>query len=164
MSKVLSVSREEIGELAELANEVWHEFFPCILTLEQIDYMVEKFQSRAAMTKQVDEGYEYYFITLENGERAGYIGIHDEGSKLFLSKLYLKKNHRGKGLASVAFDFLDGLCAERGIKELYLTVNRRNHGAIAVYKAKGMEIVREQVCDIGNGFVMDDYVFSKEYD
>ena len=29
-----------------------------------------------------------------------------------------------------------------------------------VYEAFGMKAIREQVTDIGNGFVMDDYVYS----
>ena len=48
--------------LAGVANEVWHEFFPCILSDEQIDYMVDKFQSYDAMKKQMEDGYEYYFV------------------------------------------------------------------------------------------------------
>lgn len=163
MSRIQRVSHGETQALAELASEIWHEFFPCILSPEQIDYMVEKFQSRPAMEKQMAEGYEYYFINSEDGAHLGYLGICEEGERLFLSKLYLKKECRGKGLASLAFDFIDGLCGERGLKELYLTVNRHNEGAIAVYKAKGMKVIREQVCDIGRGFVMDDYVFSKDY-
>ena len=42
---------------------------------------------------------------------------------------------------------------------IWLTVNKHNNGTIAVYKKFGMKIIRSQVTDIGNGFVMDDYVF-----
>ena len=53
---------EQLNILASVANEVWHEFFPCILSAEQIDYMVDKFQSYDAMKKQMEDGYEYYFL------------------------------------------------------------------------------------------------------
>ena len=38
-------TEKQIQDLATLANEIWHEYFICIITEEQIDYMVEKFQS-----------------------------------------------------------------------------------------------------------------------
>ena len=53
---------EQLNILADVANEVWHEFFPCILSEEQIDYMVDKFQSYDAMKKQMEDGYEYFFL------------------------------------------------------------------------------------------------------
>ncbi|WP_343208401.1 GNAT family N-acetyltransferase [Anaerolentibacter hominis] len=153
-----------LHHLAEIANEVWHEFFVSILTPEQIDYMVEKFQSYPAMTDQVEhQGYEYFFMRLD-GTDIGYTGIRSDGDegKLFLSKLYLKKEYRGRGFASQAFAFLEGLCLARGLNAIWLTVNRYNDHTIAVYKKKGFEVMRTQVADIGNGFVMDDYIMEKK--
>ena len=46
-----------------------------------------------------------------------------------------------------------------GKKRVYLTVNKHNNRAIAVYKKTGFEIVDEVVTDIGNDYVMDDYIF-----
>ena len=59
--KILTKYTEnEINELAELASEIWHEYWPCILTAEQIDYMVEKFQSKKAIKEQIkNENYTY---------------------------------------------------------------------------------------------------------
>lgn len=149
---------EQLKTLAEKANVVWHEFFPCILTEGQIDYMVEKFQSYEAMKNQMEnDGYEYYFITA--GDKIlGYTGIKKEAERLFLSKLYLLKENRGKGYASEAFEFLINYCKKNGLKSIYLTVNKQNEHTIAVYKKKGFKIIDTQVADIGNGYVMDDYI------
>ena len=46
-----------------------------------------------------------------------------------------------------------------GKKKVYLTVNKHNYHAIDVYKKTGFVIAKEAVTDIGNGYVMDDYVF-----
>ena len=144
--------------LAQIADEVWHQHFASILTLEQIDYMVAKFQSVPAMTEQMKEkGYEYYFITVD-GKKVGYTGICPEEGKLFLSKLYILKEFRGKQYASYAFEFLKKLCKERELHSIWLTVNRYNYDTIAIYEKKGFQTIRTQVADIGNGFVMDDYV------
>lgn len=149
---------EQLKTLSEKANIVWHEFFPCILTEGQIDYMVEKFQSYDAMKNQMEnDGYEYYFITADN-TILGYTGIKKEANRLFLSKLYLLKENRGKGYASAAFEFLIQYCKENDLKSIYLTVNKQNERTISVYKKKGFEVIDTQVADIGNGYVMDDYI------
>ncbi len=151
---------EQLKILAKKANIVWHEFFPCILTEGQIDYMVEKFQSYDAMKNQIEnEGYEYYFISADD-KILGYTGIKKEAGneKLFLSKLYLLKENRGKGYASAAFEFLIKYCKDNGLKSIYLTVNKQNEHTIAVYQNKGFEVIDTQVADIGCGYVMDDYI------
>ena len=57
------VENSEIKELASLASTIWHEYWTCILSPEQIDYMVDNFQSENAITNQVkNENYTYYFI------------------------------------------------------------------------------------------------------
>ena len=40
---------EEIEKLAALASEIWHSYWPKILSPAQIDYMVAKFQSFKAI-------------------------------------------------------------------------------------------------------------------
>lgn len=151
------VTDTEIETLAALADEIWHEFFPGIISDAQVDYMVEKFQSAPAMRQQIAEGYRYYLV-YTGAELIGYTGVHPEEELLFLSKLYLKKQHRGHGYGRKMIEFVAGLARELGKSGVYLTVNRYNENTIAVYHATGFETVRTQVADIGNGYVMDDYV------
>ena len=151
------VTDTEIETLAALADEIWHEFFPGIISDAQVDYMVEKFQSAPAMRQQIAEGYRYY-LGYAGAELIGYTGVHPEEELLFLSKLYLKKQHRGHGYGRKMIEFVAGLARELGKSGVYLTVNRYNENTIAVYHATGFETVRTQVADIGNGYVMDDYV------
>ncbi|CAI6059702.1 GNAT family N-acetyltransferase [Cohnella sp. JJ-181] len=152
----------DAATVAALAEEIWHEYYGALLSREQIVYMVDKFQSADAIADQIaTQGYEYYLMQA-GGENVGYLAVKEEGGKLFLSKLYVLKAHRGQGYASRAMAFITGLCRERGLDALWLTVNRHNDGSIAVYEKKGFAKVREQVADIGNGYVMDDYVMEKE--
>jgi ribosomal protein S18 acetylase RimI-like enzyme len=155
------ITKEQIKVLADTANVVWHDAFKEILTLEQIEYMIEKFQSFQALSQAInDNGYKYYLIKTDNNV-AGYTGLHEENGKMFLSKLYILKEYRGKQISSKTFDFIENLAKVKNLKSVWLTVNRNNKHAIAVYKHKGFILIREQVADIGNGFVMDDFVFEK---
>ncbi|MCM1059059.1 MAG: GNAT family N-acetyltransferase [Eubacterium sp.] len=150
----------QIEAAAALADEIWHEFFPSVLSAEQIDYMVEKFQSAKAMREQIgSEGYRY-FLLFDKGTKVGYTAVKpgDDG-RLFLSKLYIKKEHRGKGFATEVFEFLKKYCRENGLAAVWLTVNKHNTGAISVYEKRGFRRIGEGVTDIGNGFVMDDFYF-----
>lgn len=155
----------QIETAAALADEIWHEFFPSVLSAEQIDYMVEKFQSAHAMKEQmISEGYTY-FLLLNGGTRVGYIAIrHDIDGRLFLSKLYVKKEHRGKGYATEVFEFLKKYCRENGLNAIWLTVNKHNDTAISVYEKRGFRKIGEGVTDIGKDFVMDDYYFQLDID
>lgn len=152
---------EQIEGLAGIADEIWHEYFTSILSDSQIDYMVERFQSVPAITEQLNnQGYEYYVLN-HQGADIGYMGVKPEENRLFLSKLYLRKDYRGRGFASEAFAFLDNYCTEKGLEAVWLTVNRFNQTALRAYRKKGFIELREQVTDIGNGYVMDDYVMEK---
>lgn len=148
----------QVREIADLAKVIWNEHFTPIIGKDQVDYMVEKFQSYPALKEQISEGYEYYQI-FSSGEFCGYTGIHPgEDNRLFLSKLYLKKESRGHHLATGAFSFLKEICRERGYPAIWLTCNKHNDNSLGVYRHFGFEIVDTQEADIGGGFIMDDYI------
>ncbi len=147
-----------LDKLADLASEIWHEFFPIILSDEQIDYMVDKFQSKNAMLNQIEhENYKYYFIIIDN-EISGYFGISFKDDYLFLSKLYLKKEFRHKGFGSKAFEKIKSIAQENNYTKIVLTVNKYNSNTIKAYLKYGFKNVSSAETDIGNGFIMDDYI------
>ena len=151
---------EQIKKVAAMADEIWHEWFPSIISEGQIDYMLEKFQSEKAISAQLaNDGYRYFMI-MNGGEHIGYTAVRPESDgRLFLSKIYIKKEHRGKGFGRAVFEFLKEFCKENGHSAIWLTVNKHNDDSIAVYKKCGFRIIGEGVTDIGGGYVMDDYFF-----
>lgn len=152
---------KDIRAIAELATVIWHEHFASILSLEQIDYMVGKYQSYPAIKAAVEnDGYRYY-MAYDKEELSGYLGIHEEGEGvIFISKVYVRSDKRKMGIAT---ELLKRLEADYpAAKKWYLTVNRHNDGPIAVYEKRGFRKTRTQVADIGNGFVMDDYIMEKD--
>lgn len=160
--KIVPVTeQEQIAALAALADIIWHEHFTPIIGEAQVAYMLDKFQSERAITDMLsNQNYRYFFFEA-GGQKVGYIGIQPREKLLFLSKIYLLKEHRGKGYARVGIDFLAQLCRKEGFDKIQLTCNRHNLNSIAAYQKMGFEIVYEQDADIGNGFVMNDYVMEK---
>ena len=154
----------EIETVASLAKEIWYEYYVPIIGRAQVDYMVPKFQSAAAISEQIANGLEYYLIALE-GTPAGYFAIQRQPTKqdLFISKLYIRKSERGRGLARYALSFANAICKRESVKLIWLTVNKRNP-AVESYERLGFKIVADIVADIGSGFVMDDYRMEKVVD
>src|SRR5699024_804454 len=88
----------------------------------------------------------------------GYLSYQLLPDQLFLSKLYLKQTERGQGTGRLLIEQLKDIAAKNKKEQLVLTVNKYNTNTIAAYKKFGFELVKEQVADIGGGYVMDDYV------
>ena len=47
-------SDSEIQDIAILAEEIWHQHFTPIIGKEQVDYMVDKFQSYPAIKRRLN--------------------------------------------------------------------------------------------------------------
>lgn len=154
-------SQSDWNLLAKKAGEVWREYFPCCLSGDQIEYMVEKFQSLHAFEVQAREGYEYYFISVD-GSVGGYMGIKLYSDRLYLSKFYILKDFRSQGYGRKAFEFLRQKALSAGVHKIALSVNKYNEVSIAVYEKLGFHRVNAFVRDIGNGYVMDDFDYEIE--
>ncbi len=101
------LTEEQIKKLAEIANIVWHEAYKEIVSLAQIDYMLEKFQSFNILYEAINKNYYEYYLIKFNNDVSGYIGVKAENKKLFLSKLYVLKEYRGNQIASKSFYFVE---------------------------------------------------------
>jgi ribosomal protein S18 acetylase RimI-like enzyme len=149
----------DFDALADLGAVIWTEHYTPIVGAAQVAYMLEKFQSAGAMAAQVS-GQRYVYTMAWADERlVGYAGVKPENDgSLFLSKFYMLKEFRGRGLGRRLFEHVTRPFISTDGTKVRLTVNRRNAAAIAVYRKLGFTVEREQAADIGAGYVMDDYV------
>lgn len=181
MKKVEPV--HDLDALAEMAHDIWFEYWPAHIGADQTAYMVEQFQSKAAIARDIAEhDYEYYFVIDEAGKAVGYVGIAPErfsddlenphakahgeaitplrADRLFISKIYLYAEERGKHYLSQILEWLRDYARKLGLTGMYLTVNKGNELGIRAYKGNGFDIIESVEADIGNGFVMDDYIMA----
>ena len=158
MVELIKVESVDIPVLAQLASSVWHEFWVDILSFGQIEYMVEKFQSENAIREQIkSENYTYFFIKAE-GETIGYVGLSLKPDYLFLSKLYILHTYRHCGYGSKVFELIKNFTYEHNYDRIRLTVNKHNTNAIEAYLGWNFETISSFETEIGEGFVMDDYI------
>lgn len=153
----------EVVIVAELAKEIWYEHYEPIIGPEQVKYMLTRFQTQSAINMQIHEGYRYCLLKDESGY-VGYFSYRMETPKptMFLSKLYVKKDARGKGYSRQALKYIEERGIEEGMSRIYLTVNKHNALAIEAYRHLGFKKNGSLIQDIGEGFRMNDYFFEKE--
>ncbi len=156
-------TKSQIRETALLAKEIWEDYYYKMVGKEQTDYMITSFQSKDAIAKQIEkEGYEYYLVKDSKNKNIGYFAVINKNPELFLSKLYLKAETRGKGFGKKIISFIENTAQNKGLKEISLTVNKNNKNSIEAYKKFGFKIISPILKDIGSGFFMDDYLMKKE--
>jgi len=64
---------------------------------------------------------------------------------------------QGKGFGKFMINEIVKIAKSNNQKGIYLNVNKYNTAKF-FYEKVGFTIVKEEVIDIGNGYVMDDYV------
>jgi ribosomal protein S18 acetylase RimI-like enzyme len=153
--------RCKTAAVAALAYEIWREHFTPIIGAAQTDYMLNKFQSAEQIFVDINEnGYIYFTVeSIENNEMIGYCACRPIADYMLLSKLYVQKDYRGRGVARSLLNEVVALCRfENAFEKIRLAVNKHNDDAIASYHKIGFETIDSVKTDIGEGFIMDDYI------
>ena len=147
-------------EIQKLAQAIWREHYPGIISSEQIEYMLRGGYSLDALRRDLAQGEIRYDRALAQGGLVGFsaYGPHPEAGALVLHKLYVEVEQRGRGCARKLIDVASGHALANSFNRITLRVNKRNHIAIAAYERMGFSREGSIVSDIGSGFIMDDYL------
>jgi len=159
--EIRKATSSDLFVIEELAKIIWREHYTPIIGPNQVEYMLANFQSVPVMQQQIDNGYNYYLM-IYRGEPVGYLSIRKDGDAVFLSKIYVLKDYRGKGIARKAMDFVVSETILAGLGLIRLTVNKNNTGSILAYEKMGFLNKGPKVTEIGGGYVMDDFVMELE--
>ncbi len=147
----------DIPSIRALAEKSWWHHYPSIISEEQIRYMLDLIYNDEALKEQLDKGQDFYLFGKEDSNPQGFISLSvlDE-NEAFLHKFYMSPEAQGKGLGAAAFERL--LRENPSVTCIRLTVNRQNFKAINFYFKLGFHIERVADFEIGNNFVMNDFV------
>jgi ribosomal protein S18 acetylase RimI-like enzyme len=162
-ASIVAAGPEHIHEIAALAGVVWRRHYRGIISDAQIDYMLDRMYDPRVMEGEMRSGVTYERLLID-GELRGFAcyGPASTPGELKLHKLYIHPGSQRKGLGSQLLARVEGVARERGFGSVILTVNKQNQNAIAAYVKNGFRIRDAVVVDIGNDFVMDDYVMVKD--
>lgn len=163
MIEIQKNTDENFTSIRTIAAAVWPIAYGAILSQEQLDYMMEMMYSVSSLKLQ-SSAKKHRFILAKDEEMvlgfASYEFNFSKKPKTKIHKIYILTNHQGKGIGKSLIDFIVNEAKERHQKGLILNVNKKNT-AIRFYESIGFSISNEEVIDIGNGFLMDDFVMEK---
>lgn len=154
-----NATEKDIEEIQALAQKSWKAAYSKILSKEQIDYMLAEMYSKAEIGNHLKNPNYHYLLILYNEKSAGFMGFefHYERDTTKLHRLYLLDELKGKGLGKEALNYLKKEVLNSADSRIILNVNKDNE-AKKIYESQGFKVYHEEAFDIGNGFVMDDYL------
>lgn len=165
MITISEASVSDIKLIQKIVHITWPITYGEILTKEQLVYMLDLFYSDEALTDQLVKKEQLFYRIDEDQTNIGFIGIeHNYKGKAVtkIHKIYLLPETQGKGIGKKVIEEIEKLGAENNSHALSLNVNRFNT-ALGFYKKIGFEIIGESDLDIGNGYLMEDYVMEKKF-
>jgi diamine N-acetyltransferase len=152
----------EIGIIKNLAEIIWPICYATIISEEQLQYMLKLVYSETALLAQIEKGHQF-IIAWEDETPIGFASYSPksatEKTTYRLHKIYVLPNNPTKRKGSALLSYVCDASKSLGATTLELNVNKYNT-AIQFYHKKGFATIKEEVIDIGEGFVMDDYVMA----
>lgn len=154
-------SRSDIPIIRSIAHGTWPHAYKGIISDDQISYMLDLMYSVDSLEKQMGELNHRFYLASDSLNDVGFASVGKVEDNCFkLHKLYVLTSVKGTGYGKKLLDTVIEASREQGGKELILQVNRHNP-SFHFYVKKGFEIREELIFEIGNGYVMDDYILTK---
>ncbi|SEP81425.1 GNAT family N-acetyltransferase [Flavobacterium urocaniciphilum] len=159
MLQLRKIEKDELSIIKDLAYEIWPDTYKEILSEEQLNYMLEKFYSIDNLESQMNNG-QIFELLFEESQILGFVAYEfncNQSDKLKIHKIYLLPGTQGKGFGKFMIDQIISGAKNNNQKGIFLNVNKYNKAKF-FYEKIGFIIVKDEVIDIGNNYVMDDYV------
>lgn len=156
---LIKANSEDIPIIIELTKKIWPVAYGEILSKAQLDYMIDKFYNETALRELIQKGHVFYLAQDDEDNYVGFVSyeINSEPNKTKIHKIYVLPETQGTGLGRQFFELVKEKAIENNQEAIFLNVNKYNN-AIHFYHKLGFIKIKDEVIDIGSGYVMDDYV------
>lgn len=160
---IVPVTPADIDAIAALARVVWQDAYPGIITQAQIDYMLEQRYAPQRLRDELTTPGIAWDAARVDGALAGFASTLPGGApgELKLDKLYVDPARQRLGVGGALIAHAARRACDAGCGTLILAVNKHNVRAIAAYRKHGFAVRDAVRVDIGNGFVMDDFIMAR---
>jgi len=164
MISIRVADKADIPTIREIAERTWPISYDGIISPDQIRYMLDMMYNPDKIGSVITDPNQDFWLAEENGTVLGFCGIEHgfpEAGITRIHKLYILPNTQGSGLGKIFLDQVEKEAKRHGNNKLHLNVNKLNK-ASGFYRKHGFTVDYEEVLEIGNGFVMDDFVMVKD--
>lgn len=150
--------------IQDIAGKTWPVTYGSILSSEQIQYMFSMMYDLKALKNQAETKNHHFIIAEEDGNFLGFASYefdyHNE-PKTKIHKIYILPETQGSGIGKKLIYYISEKAKSNNQEFLSLNVNRFNE-AIHFYTKIGFEKVGEEDINIGNGYLMEDFIMEKK--
>jgi len=159
----IRVGPDQFEAVTRLAQRIWPTAFAGMISKSQCDYMLAQRYNPVAMATAIAQGTRYELIVVDPGGAIGFGAQGPSGTvgEWKLGQIYLLPEIQGRGIGRRYIEHVCATAQLEGCTSVILTVNKANSRARAVYERQGFQIRESATFEIGNGFVMDDFVMVK---
>jgi len=132
--EIVDGTRDDIPAVQRLADVVWRAYYPGIVPLAQIDYMLARGYAPAVLAKLVDDAGAGLAIARERGDAVGFAAWHRAGEPATakLDKLYVLPARHGHGVGRALIGHVAAAARRDGAGTLILNVNKRYKAHVGI--------------------------------
>ncbi len=162
--KIREASTSDISAIRSIAHTTWPVAYADILSPAQLAYMLERVYSEAALHEQFSRLGHRFLMAEQDRRPIGFASFehHHTAGRSRLHKLYVLPAVKGTGVGHALLEAVVMAAVTAGDSAAELNVNKHNP-AKDFYAHHGFTMERDEVIDIGNGFVMDDHVMVRRF-
>lgn len=162
MMQIRKAGLEDFDIIHDLALKTWYNTYDKILSAEQLTYMLDMMYSRAAITEQIAIKGHHFLLLSEDDKYLGFASyeLNYLSGITKLHKLYVLPETQGKGAGRLLMTKIEEAAASNNNDKVSLNVNRYNP-AINFYLKNGYTKAGEEDINIGNGYLMEDFIMEK---
>lgn len=154
--KLISASAKDVDTINRLAILIWNQYYIDIISQNQINYMLDLMYSPKNLSEKIINKNEDFYLIQKQNNYIGFLSVQNKKeNSWFLNKFYINQDFASNGIGSKILNELKEMLS---VEKLRLTVNRQNFKSINFYFKNGFKIDHVEDFDIGNGFVMNDFV------
>lgn len=158
---IITATKTQLPIIQKLAHEIWPKTYSGIISDGQITYMLEMMYSIFSLEKQLET--RPFLLVEDQGEYIGFASYEinvEHSSATKIHKIYVLPQTQGKGIGRQLIHHIAEIARKHDNTTLQLTVNKNNNARF-FYEKLGFSVIEQAVFDIGNGYIMDDYIMEK---
>ena len=162
--KISVATKSQLEIVKDLAFKIWPNTYGNIISQAQLDFMLDKFYNFSFLENQLINENQIFLLIEENNQYLGFCAYElncESSNKTKLHKIYVLPETQGKGIGKILLNEVEKITLENNNSALYLNVNRYNN-AQEFYKKQGYLVIKTIDIEIGNGYLMEDFVMEKE--
>lgn len=165
MKTIRPATQADIPTIQAIAHAAWPVAYASIISAAQIAYMLDRMYGTPALQDQFGAKGHRFLLAHAEDRAIGFAGFehHYRPQRSRLHKLYVLPEVKGGGVGHALLASVLREARANGDTQIELNVNKHNPAKV-FYQRHGFTVERDEVLDIGNGFVMDDHVLVRPLD